>query len=156
MWLFRQILIKVLVANINLFILWRRQPRRCCCFHFDSDMSKTCRCYCNCHNFTCYLKGRVISNGKEVGFILYLFLRETYNLYCVPQAFFPYFSSPPVFFLIAWMPYGITALLSFIWLSPAGSCIWAPDPWPQPLLNLCEASKRFNKRPEKWVSFFCC
>lgn len=113
----------------------------------------TSRCYINCQNFVCYLKGRVISNGKEVGFILYLFLKEIYTLYCVPQAFFPYFSSLPVFFLIAWMAYGIIALLSFIWLSPAGSCIWAPDPWPQLLLNLCEASKRFNKRPEKWVIF---
>lgn len=150
MQLFRQILLKVLVANIILFIFWRQQPRSCCCFIL------TCRCYLNCQNFTCYLKGRVISNGKEVGYILYLFLKETYNLNCVPQAFFPYFSSLPVFFLIAWMPYGIIALLSFIWLSPAGSCIWAPDPWPQLPLNLCEASKRFNKRLEKWVIFFCC
>lgn len=74
----------------------------------------TCRYYLHCHNFTCYLKGTVISNDKEVGFILHLFLKETYNLNCVPQAVFPYFSSLPVFFLIAWIPYGTLALLSFI------------------------------------------
>lgn len=150
MQLFRQVLQKVLVANINFLFSGEDNLEIVAVFIL------TYRYYCNCHNFTCYVKGILISNSKEVGFILYLFLKETYNLYCVPQAFFPYFSSLPVFFLIAWMPYGIIALLSFIWLSPAGSCIWAPDPWPQLLLNLWEASKRFNKRPEKWVSFFCC
>lgn len=105
---------------------------------------------------SCYLK-RVIYNGKKVGFILYLFLKETCNLNCVPQAFFLLiFLLCQCSCLIAWMPYGIMALLSFLWLSPAGSCIWAPDPWPQLLLNLCEASKRFNKRPKRWMIFCCC
>lgn len=79
MWLLKEILLKILVADIILysgkdklgaaaFLLWR--------------------CYPNCHQFTCYLKRRVIYNGKVVGFILYLFLKETYNLNCVLQAFF--------------------------------------------------------------------